>query len=59
MTLNIAIRTLVITEGDVYFQVGGGIVVDSSPEDEYLETAHKAKRCCARSVFQVADMTRL
>jgi para-aminobenzoate synthetase component 1 len=27
---------------DVYFQVGGGIVADSDPEQEYRETLDKA-----------------
>ncbi len=41
--LNIAIRTI-ITRGDrAYFQVGGGIVADSSPQDEFEETLHKGK----------------
>lgn len=41
--LNIAIRT-VITKGNMaYFQVGGGIVADSIPEDEYQETLDKGK----------------
>jgi para-aminobenzoate synthetase component I len=39
---NIAIRTLIIKKGKVYFSVGGGIVADSSPEDEYNETITKA-----------------
>ena len=39
---NIAIRTLIIKGGKVYFSVGGGIVADSSPEDEYSETITKA-----------------
>ena len=40
---NIAIRTLRISEGRVAFNVGGGIVWDSIPENEYEETLHKAK----------------
>jgi len=40
---NIAIRTIVIKGDTAYFQVGGGIVWDSDPEDEYQETLHKAK----------------
>ena len=39
---NIGIRTLIIKGGKVYFSVGGGIVADSSPEDEYNETITKA-----------------
>jgi para-aminobenzoate synthetase component 1 len=41
--LNIAIRTLVNKDDQVYLQVGGGIVFDSNPELEYEETLHKAK----------------
>ncbi|MGB2601419.1 MAG: aminodeoxychorismate synthase component I [Candidatus Omnitrophota bacterium] len=43
MDLNIAIRTMIIKENDVYFQVGGGIVADSDPSEEYEETIHKAR----------------
>lgn len=41
--LNIAIRTLRISDGRLSFQVGGGIVWDSDPESEYEETLLKAK----------------
>ncbi len=41
--LNIAIRTFLVKDDHIYFQVGGGIVADSIPEDEYEETLHKAK----------------
>ena len=40
---NIAIRTFLAKDDHIYFQVGGGIVADSNPEDEYEETLHKAK----------------
>lgn len=43
MDLNIVIRTFVIKDGVAYFQVGGGIVADSDPEEEYIETLHKGK----------------
>ncbi len=39
----ITIRTLVIKDGMVYVQAGAGIVADSVPEKEYLETVSKAK----------------
>ncbi len=39
---NIAIRTLVREHGRLRYQVGAGIVADSSPEAEYGETLHKA-----------------
>ena len=43
MDLNIAIRTIVKQNENVYFQVGGGITWDSNPQDEYQETLDKAK----------------
>ncbi len=41
--LNIAIRTAIIKGNNIYFQVGGGIVADSDPEDEYIETIVKGE----------------
>lgn len=41
--INIAIRTIMIGPEEVTFQVGGGIVADSTPEEEYIETLHKGK----------------
>jgi para-aminobenzoate synthetase component 1 len=43
MDVNIVIRTFLIKEGKAYFQVGGGIIYDSDPEAEYVETLDKAK----------------
>jgi para-aminobenzoate synthetase component 1 len=42
---NIAIRTVIAPRGRrrVYFNAGGGIVADSSPEQEYRETLDKAR----------------
>jgi para-aminobenzoate synthetase component 1 len=40
---SIAIRTVVAQGGKAYFSVGGGIVADSDPENEYQETLHKAR----------------
>ncbi len=40
---NIAIRTAILKDGYLNFQVGGGIVYDSDPEDEYVETIVKAE----------------
>ena len=37
----IAIRTMVIHDGTVYLQAGGGIVYDSKPTDEYVESMNK------------------
>ncbi|MCK5451342.1 MAG: aminodeoxychorismate synthase component I [Candidatus Omnitrophica bacterium] len=42
LDLNIAIRTMIKKNKNVYFHVGGGIVSDSDPEKEYEETLHKA-----------------
>lgn len=42
MELNIAIRTMILKNKIAYFQAGGGIVYDSEPELEYLETLSKA-----------------
>src|SRR5437868_5683893 len=38
----IAFRTAVVTDGVAYVQAGGGIVADSVPANEYMETVHKA-----------------
>ncbi|MEW6108826.1 MAG: anthranilate synthase component I [Nitrospirota bacterium] len=39
----ITIRTLIIKDSKVYVQAGAGIVADSEPEKEYMETVNKAK----------------
>ncbi|KKL22652.1 hypothetical protein LCGC14_2433300 [marine sediment metagenome] len=39
----IALRTMVISGGKVYVQVGAGIVADSVPANEYEETLNKAR----------------
>lgn len=41
--LNIAIRTGIFQRGTCRFSVGGGIVHDSRPEDEYQETLDKGQ----------------
>jgi para-aminobenzoate synthetase component 1 len=43
MDFNILIRTILKKDNRVNFGVGGGIVADSIPEDEYEETLIKAK----------------
>ena len=43
MDLNIAIRTATIHQGKMFFSVGGGVVYDSDPSEEYEETLHKGK----------------
>jgi para-aminobenzoate synthetase component 1 len=42
MDTNIAIRTAVMSEGEIRFWAGGGIVADSEMEKEYRETLDKA-----------------
>ncbi len=39
----IAIRTAMLTNNKIYLQAGAGIVADSIPENEFLETINKAK----------------
>ncbi len=51
--LNIAIRTIILTRGRAYLQVGGAIVADSDPEAEYEETLDKA-----RAMFHALGATR-
>ncbi|MFO7864036.1 MAG: anthranilate synthase component I family protein [Salinivirgaceae bacterium] len=41
--LNILIRTVFIENDQLTFNVGGGITLMSEPEDEFLETQHKAQ----------------
>ncbi len=41
--LNIAIRTLLLEGNEVSYSVGGGIVADSDPEAEFLETLDKGR----------------
>ncbi|CAO0820732.1 para-aminobenzoate synthetase component I [Desulfarculales bacterium] len=48
LDLNIAIRTGIVSQGRCHFAVGGGVVYDSDPEEEYQETLHKG-----RTLFQV------
>lgn len=47
MDTNIAIRTLVVRNGEASFGAGGGIVIDSDPEAEYQESLIKAERLVA------------
>ncbi|SEF40550.1 anthranilate synthase component I [Nitrosomonas ureae] len=43
MDLAIAIRTGVIKDGQLHVQAGAGIVADSIPQNEWIETQNKAK----------------
>jgi anthranilate synthase component I len=50
----IAIRTIVTKDGRAYIQTGAGIVADSIPESEYVETVNKA-----RAMLQAIEMANL
>jgi anthranilate synthase component 1 len=43
MDMCIALRTAVVKDGALYVQAGGGVVYDSDPEAERMETVHKAR----------------
>ncbi|MFC1766878.1 chorismate-binding protein, partial [Planctomycetota bacterium] len=45
--LNIAIRTIMISQQSAFVQAGGGIVADSDPQAEYEETLVKARALLA------------
>jgi len=42
MDVCIALRTAVVKDRTLYIQAGGGVVHDSDPEAEYMETVHKS-----------------
>ncbi|PIE12326.1 MAG: anthranilate synthase component I [Rhodobacterales bacterium] len=42
MDMCIALRTAVVKDETLYIQAGGGVVYDSDPEAEYMETVHKS-----------------
>ncbi|MGE7876902.1 anthranilate synthase component I [Peribacillus muralis] len=43
MDMALAIRTMIIKDGNAYVQAGAGIVYDSDPKTEYEETKNKAR----------------
>ncbi|MEH6938397.1 aminodeoxychorismate synthase, component I [Bacillus sp. JJ664] len=43
MELNITIRTMITKDQQAYVQAGAGIVIDSNPKHEYLESLKKAQ----------------
>jgi anthranilate synthase component 1 len=51
MDLAIAIRTAVVQDGTLYVQAGAGIVADSVPDSEWMETNNKA-----RAVLRAAEL---
>lgn len=42
MDVCIALRTAVVKDSKLYIQAGGGVVYDSDPEAEFMETVHKS-----------------
>jgi anthranilate synthase component 1 len=54
MDVAIAIRTGVIKNNKLYVQAGAGIVADSVPESEWMETQNKA-----RAVLRAAELVNL
>lgn len=42
MDICIALRTAIVKDEKLYIQAGGGVVYDSDPEAEYMETVHKS-----------------
>ena len=42
MDMCIALRTAVVKDETLYIQAGGGVVYDSDPEAEFMETVHKS-----------------
>jgi len=51
MDVAIALRTAVVKDETLYMQAGAGIVADSVPESEWIETQNKA-----RAVLRAAEM---
>ncbi|MFC3167535.1 anthranilate synthase component I [Paracoccus fontiphilus] len=43
MDMCIALRTGVLKDGALYIQAGGGVVYDSDPEAEFIETVNKSR----------------
>ncbi|MEM7719270.1 MAG: anthranilate synthase component I [Pseudomonadota bacterium] len=43
MDMCIALRTAVLKDKKLYIQAGGGVVWDSDPEDEWIETVNKSR----------------
>ncbi|MBD0384573.1 anthranilate synthase component I family protein [Paenibacillus sp. WST5] len=58
MEFNIIIRTLVAVQGMGHIQAGAGIVIDSVPEREYVESLNKAKAMWKSIEFSERSMSR-
>ncbi len=57
MDMCIALRTAVVKDQTLYIQAGGGVVYDSDPQAEYMETVHKSSaiRRAAEDAGRFAD----
>ncbi len=53
MDTAIAIRTLLVKDGEIFLRAGAGIVADSDPESEFQETLNKG-----RALIEAIDMAR-
>ncbi|MEM7413594.1 MAG: anthranilate synthase component I [Myxococcota bacterium] len=53
MDTAIAIRTLLVKDGEIYLRAGAGVVADSDPEAEWQETINKG-----RALVEAIDMAR-
>jgi anthranilate synthase component 1 len=53
MDTAIAIRTLLVKDGQIFLRAGAGIVADSDPEAEYQETLSKG-----RALIEAIDLAR-
>jgi anthranilate synthase component 1 len=53
MDTAIAIRTMVVKDGEIFLRNGAGIVADSDPDSEYEECVNKA-----RALIEAIDLAR-
>lgn len=57
MELNIVIRTAFVQDGMAYIQAGAGIVIDSIPANEFVESLNKAKAMWqAKAMAEAAEL---
>ncbi len=59
MDLSIAIRTATLVGDTLRFSVGGGVVYDSKPRDEFEETLHKGQTLMAACIDSLAAESEL
>jgi anthranilate/para-aminobenzoate synthase component I len=56
-TFNLAIRTMTAKDGLIHIPVGGGVVADSDPAGEYVETLVKARAMFQALGISAADVS--